>query len=63
MAYTHVTARNRKGAEKQANLIKKAVYNNKFTITDIIYVKGSKKRNYEGKMLKRYGIVLRKKKR
>ena len=56
-----VTAKNRIDAEKQARNLRHAIYNNKYSISDIIYVKGSKKVNYQGKKV--YGIVFRKKKR
>jgi len=62
MVYTRVTVKNRAEAIRKARAIRKAVYNNKYTVTDIVYQKGSRTKNYEGKKVKRYGIVLRRKK-
>jgi len=62
MVYSHVVAKNRKQAMREARKIRGAVYNDKFTITDVIYLKGSKRDTYAGKGLKKYGIIFRKKK-
>jgi len=57
-----VTAKNIRGAKKQAKSYVGSVFSGKYKITDVFYIKGSKKRNYEGKIMKRYGIVFRRKK-
>ena len=60
---TKISAKNRKEAEKKAKSFVDTIYNKKYKVTDIVYVKGSKMKNYEGKVLKRYGIVYRRKKK
>ena len=62
MGIMRITATNRNIAIRNARKNIKAIYGKNYVITDIIYNKGTKIKNYQGKIMKRYGIVFRKKK-
>ncbi len=63
MVTSFVTAKDRKQAIKKGQVIAAGVYSNKFIVSDVVFVKGSKRKNFKGRTVKRFGVVLRKRKR
>ena len=58
-----ITARNKEHAVRIAKRDIKTIYGSNYIITDAFYLKGSKVKNLNGKIVKRYGILFRKRKK